>query len=47
MVKYCVSHPEHRCYFDSCGFIDRLGNVRVCKFHRNPSGRHMSRRVRS
>jgi hypothetical protein len=39
ILKFCQHLPYKRCFHDSCGFLDSLGNERVCKFHPNPSGR--------
>lgn len=30
LVKFCKSHPDFRCYHDSCTFLDSMGNVHVC-----------------
>lgn len=46
-MKYCVYHKEKRCYHSACSIFDRRsGNVFVCRFHPNPNGILMRRRVK-
>ena len=45
MVKVCHYDSSHRCFHDTCDYVDNFGNVHVCKHHGNPSGRFMRRKV--
>ena len=45
-MKVCRYHPDKRCFYSSCDFIDSAGNVRVCRHHPNPSGYFMRKRVK-
>ena len=44
-MKVCHYDSSHRCFHDSCGYIDNFGNIHVCKHHGNPRGRDTSRKV--
>jgi hypothetical protein len=43
MSKHCKFNPDKRCFHESCDFLDSYGNVRLCSFHPNPSGRFSHR----
>jgi len=45
MEKRCKFNPRIRCWHFSCDFIDSKGIVRICKHHRNPSGRFTRKKV--
>ena len=48
-VKFCRFSSRKRCFHESCSFIDSNGNVKLCRLHRNPSGRftpHICKEVR-
>lgn len=46
MAKKCKYNLRFRCFWFSCSFVDAFGNVRVCKYHPNPSGFNNSRSVK-
>lgn len=45
MVKTCKFDSSKRCYHSSCDFVDCFGDVRVCKYHLNPSGFFMRKKL--
>lgn len=42
-LKHCKFILNRSCFHDSCAYLDSNGNVRLCRFHPNPSGRLTSR----
>ena len=45
IIKKCKYNSSIRCFWATCGFLDLKGNVRVCKWHPNPSGRFKRKEV--
>jgi len=43
--KRCKYDRRVRCFYESCGFLDLMGNVRICRFHPNPRGRFTRKEV--
>lgn len=44
-MKACHHHPENRCYHSTCAFLDKMGNVCLCRWHPNRNGFFMRRKV--
>lgn len=44
-MKVCPHHPENRCYHSTCVFLDKMGNVCLCRWHPNRDGFFMRRVV--
>jgi hypothetical protein len=45
VVKKCKFNPDIRCWHFSCDFVDGMGDIRICKYHLNPSGFFVRKKV--
>ena len=45
MVKVCIYNPHIRCFWFRCDYVSFNGDVKICKWHPNPFGYFMRRKI--